>query len=48
MEEKIQGANFVITGEGKLDEKTSMGKAPLGVARLAKQYNIPVQDWRVL
>ncbi|MDM5153752.1 glycerate kinase [Bacillus sp. DX1.1] len=42
MEEKMQGVDFVITGEGKLDGQTSMGKAPLGVAQLAQKYHIPV------
>ncbi|MBM7649684.1 glycerate kinase [Bacillus ectoiniformans] len=42
MEEKIKGANYVITGEGKLDGQTSMGKAPLGVAKLAKKFGVPV------
>lgn len=42
MEEKLRGADIVITGEGKLDGQTSMGKAPLGVASLAKQHGIPV------
>ncbi len=38
----IQDADLVITGEGKLDFQTAMGKAPVGVARLAKKYNKPV------
>lgn len=42
MEKSMQGADFVITGEGKLDGQTSMGKAPLGVAELAQMHNIPV------
>ncbi|CEG21486.1 Glycerate 2-kinase [Planococcus massiliensis] len=42
MEEKMQGADFVITGEGKLDDQTAMGKAPLGVAQLAAKQGIPV------
>ena len=42
MEEKMQGADFVVTGEGKLDNQTAMGKAPLGVARLAAKQGIPV------
>ncbi|MFF2854775.1 glycerate kinase [Peribacillus sp. NPDC058002] len=42
MEEKIQGVDFVITGEGKLDGQTSMGKTPLGVAKLAHNHQIPV------
>ena len=39
LEAKIQDADYVITGEGRLDEQTSMGKAPIGVARLAKKYD---------
>lgn len=42
MEEHMQGVDFVITGEGKLDGQTSMGKAPFGVAQLAKKNGIPV------
>jgi glycerate kinase len=40
--EKLQDAALVITGEGKLDAQTAQGKAPVGVARVAKQFNIPV------
>ena len=32
----------VITGEGKLDAQTLMGKTPIGVARIAKSYEVPV------
>ena len=42
MEEKMQGVDFVITGEGKLDGQTAMGKAPLGVAQLAAKHGIPI------
>ncbi|WP_345893260.1 glycerate kinase family protein [Ferdinandcohnia quinoae] len=42
MEAKIESVNIVITGEGKLDGQTSLGKAPLGVARLAAKRGIPV------
>ena len=42
LEEYIKTADIVITGEGRLDGQTVMGKAPIGVARLAKKYNIPV------
>ncbi|PFJ19487.1 glycerate kinase [Bacillus cereus] len=42
LEEKIQGVDLVITGEGKLDGQTSMGKAPSGIANLAKKHGIPV------
>lgn len=36
--QKIKNADIVITGEGRLDGQTSMGKAPIGVAKLAKKY----------
>lgn len=42
MEDYIRDADLVITGEGRLDRQTAMGKAPMGVAHLAKKYNIPV------
>ena len=38
LEEKLRDADLVITGEGRLDGQTAMGKAPIGVAKLAKQY----------
>lgn len=38
----IRDADLVITGEGKLDEQTAMGKAPMGIASLAKKYSKPV------
>ena len=42
VEQKLQNADFAITGEGRLDEQTAMGKAPAGVAALAAKYNVPV------
>ena len=42
LEEHIKEADLVITGEGRLDFQTAMGKAPIGVARLAKKYGKPV------
>lgn len=42
LKEKLQGVDLVITGEGKLDGQTSMGKAPAGIAALAKKFGIPV------
>ncbi|WP_416828931.1 glycerate kinase [Ectobacillus polymachus] len=42
LEDHMQGADFVITGEGKLDLQTVMGKVPQGVARLAQKYDVPV------
>ena len=38
MEDAIKDADIVITGEGRLDSQTVMGKAPIGVAKLAKKY----------
>lgn len=38
IEEDIRNADIVITGEGRLDSQTVMGKAPIGVASLAKKY----------
>ena len=35
---QIKDADIVITGEGCLDAQTAMGKAPIGVAKLAKKY----------
>ena len=39
LEEELIDADYVITGEGKLDFQTAMGKAPIGVAKLAKKYD---------
>jgi glycerate kinase len=52
----VAGADLVITGEGSLDHQTAMGKAPLGVARLARacgavvvglggRVDRPAPDW---
>jgi glycerate kinase len=38
----LQNANFVITGEGSIDEQTLQGKGPYGVANRAKMRSIPV------
>ena len=38
IERSIQDADLVVTGEGRLDAQTVMGKAPAGVAKLAKKY----------
>ena len=37
-----ESADLVITGEGQLDGQTVMGKAPIGVAKLSKEYCKPV------
>ena len=42
LEEYVRTADIVITGEGRLDAQTAMGKAPVGVAKLAKKHGKPV------
>ncbi|WP_175614474.1 glycerate kinase [Piscibacillus halophilus] len=42
MEEYLEGCDLVITGEGMLDGQTSMGKVPVGVAKIAQKHNVPV------
>jgi glycerate kinase len=39
LEDFIKDADIVVTGEGRLDGQTVMGKAPIGVAKIAKKYN---------
>lgn len=39
IQEFLKNADLLITGEGKIDLQTSMGKAPVGIAKLAKQLN---------
>lgn len=38
----LKDADLVITGEGRIDEQSKYGKVPVGVAKRAKKYNIPV------
>lgn len=38
LEEYVKAADLVVTGEGRLDAQTVMGKAPVGVAEIAKKY----------
>lgn len=42
LNERIKGASLVFTGEGQLDFQTVFGKTPVGVAKVAKAYDIPV------
>lgn len=41
-DERVRDVDLVITGEGKMDEQSAAGKAPVGVARRAKRYGKPV------
>ncbi|MCM2590079.1 glycerate kinase [Rossellomorea marisflavi] len=40
--DKVKDASLVITGEGRIDGQTIYGKTPIGVAKSAKVYGIPV------
>ncbi|WP_417614444.1 glycerate kinase [Oceanisphaera sp.] len=42
LKDAVKGADLVITGEGRIDSQTIFGKTPIGVARTAKIYDIPV------
>ena len=41
-ENTIADAQLIITGEGRIDQQTAMGKAPAGVLRAAQKHDIPV------
>ncbi|MCJ7842159.1 glycerate kinase [Lederbergia sp. NSJ-179] len=41
LEEKLAGADLVLTGEGQVDFQTAFGKTPMGVAEMAKKQYIP-------
>ena len=38
LEAQVKDADVVVTGEGRLDGQSYMGKVPVGVAHLAKKY----------
>lgn len=42
LEEEFKTADLVITGEGRMDAQTAMGKVPAGIAGLAKKYGCKV------
>jgi glycerate kinase len=41
LEQAVQGATFVITGEGRMDAQTLLGKTPMGVALIAHRAGVP-------
>jgi glycerate kinase len=41
-DDQVRGASLVIVGEGRTDRQTAMGKAPVGVARVAARHGVPV------
>lgn len=42
MDKAMEGADLVFTGEGRLDYQTAMGKAPVGIAKMAKKHGAKV------
>lgn len=42
LDQAMQGAQLVLTGEGRMDQQTLLGKTPVGVARYARSYAVPV------
>lgn len=42
LSDKLVGADFCFTGEGRIDYQTKFGKTPYGVARIAKEQGVPV------
>ncbi|TDT60854.1 glycerate kinase [Enterobacter sp. AG5470] len=42
LDKYVADADLVITGEGRIDSQTVHGKVPVGVAKVAKRYRIPV------
>ena len=42
LRDKVKNADLVITGEGKIDGQTIYGKTPIGVAKVAKEFGVPV------
>lgn len=42
LDEIVRDADLVITGEGRIDSQSIHGKVPIGVAKIARRYNIPV------
>ena len=40
--QRVQGADLVLTGEGRVDGQTAHGKTPMGVARIAQEAGVPV------
>lgn len=41
-EAMVESADLLITGEGRTDFQTAYGKAPVGAAKVAKKYDVPV------
>lgn len=42
LDEAVADADFLITGEGRLDHQTAMGKAPIGITKIGKKHGAKV------
>jgi len=42
LDAKLEGADLVITGEGRMDRQSAFGKTPVGVAAAARKHGVPV------
>lgn len=42
IDELLPDADLVVVGEGRMDSQSCQGKAPVGVARRAKRFKLPV------
>lgn len=42
IEDHLQDADLVITGEGRIDWQSAHGKTPVGIAQAAKKFDLPV------
>lgn len=40
LEDALKNADYLVTGEGRMDFQTAMGKAPIGAAKLAKKCGV--------
>lgn len=41
IQQHLEGADLVITGEGRVDFQTAFGKTPSGVAKAARKFKVP-------
>ena len=41
LEQRLRGADLLITGEGRMDEQSAHGKAPYGLLQLARKHGVP-------
>lgn len=42
IDDYLKDADLAITGEGRIDRQSIYGKVPIGVAKRAQEYNVPV------